>query len=194
MQQCEKFAYIATRLTADHSKMQRGATRRHVAVSNTTTNMIRKSQIFPAIDSLPASGLTPRTSRLDRFFCASPFYVCFSFFIILFCLVPCGRLSWLLVSFWAHINIVHRIVLGCQSCASHAHVGDLPGNNAARNALCSSPAHPVHLAAVSSYADQCDVSVSPATGQSVLQSRAQQTSSALWKNLWRICWPTVTHI
>jgi len=25
-------------------------------------------QIFPHIDSLPASGLTPRTSRLDRFF------------------------------------------------------------------------------------------------------------------------------
>ena len=25
-------------------------------------------QIFPPIDSLPASGLTPRTSRLDRFF------------------------------------------------------------------------------------------------------------------------------
>jgi len=25
-------------------------------------------------------------------------------------LVPCGRLSWLLVSFWAHVNIVHRIV------------------------------------------------------------------------------------
>jgi len=36
----------------------------------------------------------------------------FSFFITRFCLVPCGRLSWLLVSFkWAHVNIVHRIVL-----------------------------------------------------------------------------------
>jgi len=39
----------------------------------------------------------------------SVFFV-FSFFIILFCLVPCGRLSWLLVSFWAHVNIVNRIV------------------------------------------------------------------------------------
>ena len=29
---------------------------------------------------------------------------------ICFCLVPCGRLSWLLVSFWAHVSIVHRIV------------------------------------------------------------------------------------
>ena len=67
------------------------------------------SQIFPTIDSLPASGLTPRTSRPDRFFRASAFYV-FSFFIIIFCLAPCGRLSWLLVSFWAHVNIVHRIV------------------------------------------------------------------------------------
>jgi len=25
-------------------------------------------------------------------------------------LVPCGRLSWLFVSFWAHVNIVHRVV------------------------------------------------------------------------------------
>jgi len=66
-------------------------------------------QIFPPIDSLPASGLTPRISRLDRFFWPSPFYV-FSFFIILFCLVPCGRLSWLLVSFWVHVNIVHHII------------------------------------------------------------------------------------
>jgi len=68
------------------------------------------SQIFPTIDSLPASVLTPRTSRPDRFFWASPFYVCFSFFIIIFCLVLCGRLSWLLVSFWAHVTIVHRII------------------------------------------------------------------------------------
>ena len=32
----------------------------------------------------------------------------FSFFISLFCLVPCGRLSWLFASFWAHVNILHR--------------------------------------------------------------------------------------
>jgi len=56
------------------------------------------SQIFSTTDSLPASGLTPRTSRPDFFFWASPFSV-FSFFIILFCLVPCDRLRWLLVSF-----------------------------------------------------------------------------------------------
>jgi len=42
-----------------------------------------RPQIFPPIASLPASGLTPRTSRLDRFFWASLFYV-FSFFVILF--------------------------------------------------------------------------------------------------------------
>jgi len=35
----------------------------------------------------------------------------FSFFITLFCLVPCGRLSWLLVSFWAHVNIVYAKLL-----------------------------------------------------------------------------------
>jgi len=32
------------------------------------------SQIFPTIDSLPASRLTPRTSRLDCFFWAFRFY------------------------------------------------------------------------------------------------------------------------
>jgi len=46
--------------------------------------------------------------------------------------------------------------LRCQSCASHAHVDDLAGDNVARNAMYSSP---VHLAAVLSYADQRDVSV-----------------------------------
>jgi len=39
--------------------------------------------------------------------------VVFSFFITLFCMVPCGRLSWLFVSFWAHVNSVsYRIVTG----------------------------------------------------------------------------------
>jgi len=38
------------------------------------------------------------------------FLVSSCFFIILICLVPCGRLSWLLVSFWAHVNIVHHII------------------------------------------------------------------------------------
>jgi len=66
------------------------------------------SHIFPTID-LPASGVTPWTSRPDRFFWASPFFG-FSFFIILFCSVPCRRLSWLLVSFWAHVNIVNCII------------------------------------------------------------------------------------
>jgi len=33
-----------------------------------------------------------------------------------------------------------------------------------------------------------------ATGRTVLQSRAQLTSSVLWKNLWHICWRTVTRI
>ena len=30
--------------------------------------------------------------------------------LLFFCLVPCGRLSWLLVSIWAHVNIVHLVV------------------------------------------------------------------------------------
>jgi len=33
----------------------------------------------------------------------------FFFVITLFCLVPCGRLSSQLVSFWAHANTIHRI-------------------------------------------------------------------------------------
>ena len=36
---------------------------------------------------------------------------------LVFCLVPCGRLSWLFASFWAHVNILHClsfIVSNCQ--------------------------------------------------------------------------------
>jgi len=32
-----------------------------------------------------------------------------SFFISLFCLVPCGKLSWLFAGFWAHVNTLHRL-------------------------------------------------------------------------------------
>ena len=64
-------------------------------------------QIFPTIDSLPTKGLTQRTLLPDRFFWASRF---FTFFIrhTLSCLLPYGRLSWLLVSFQAHVS--YRIV------------------------------------------------------------------------------------
>ena len=94
--------------TATFASNPCAATRMFLTVINYL--LLPLSQIFSTIDSLPASGLTPWTSRPDHFMLASPFFV-FSFFIILFCLVPCGRLSWLLVSFWAHVNIVHRIVL-----------------------------------------------------------------------------------
>jgi len=52
------------------------------------------------------------TSDLDWGISEHLRFFVFNFFIILFCLVPCGRLSWLLVSFWAHVNIVvlYRIV------------------------------------------------------------------------------------
>ena len=30
--------------------------------------------------------------------------------LLFFVWFPCGRLSWLLVSFWAHVNIVHHIM------------------------------------------------------------------------------------
>ena len=67
--------------------------------------------IFPTIDSLPASGLTPRTLRLEWFFWASRFFV-FSFYpiTIFVSLFRCGRLNWIYVSFWVHVNIVYRIV------------------------------------------------------------------------------------
>ena len=76
---------------------------------NSITVTLSSTNLSP-IDSLPVLRLTPWTSRPDRFYLATPFYV-FSFFIILFCLVPCGRLSWLLVSFWAHVNIAHHIIM-----------------------------------------------------------------------------------
>jgi len=46
----------------------------------------------------------------------------FSFFITLssFGLVPCGRLSWLLASFWTQINIVHRII-SCRNILSQSY-------------------------------------------------------------------------
>ena len=43
---------------------------------------------------------------LDRFFWASRFLFSVSW-LVFFCLVPCGRLSWLFAGFWAHVNILH---------------------------------------------------------------------------------------
>jgi len=51
------------------------------------------SQIFPTIDSLPASWTDSTALWLVRFFWASRFFYFSVFFICLFCLVPCGRLS-----------------------------------------------------------------------------------------------------
>ena len=92
--------------------------------------------------------------------------------------------------------------LWCQSCASHAHVGDLPGNNAARNALHSFPAHPFILLQyqVMQTNVMCQWPTGAnhrAMGRSVLQSGAQLISSSLWKNSWHICdllWPTYKSI
>jgi len=68
------------------------------------TQDLPHSQTFPTIDSLPAPQLTPRFILSTSFFLV--FYYSF------FRLVPCRRLSWLFVSFWAHANIglVHRII------------------------------------------------------------------------------------
>jgi len=69
------------------------------------------SQIFPTIDSLPASGLTPRTYWLNRLFWASCF--CLFCFLHYTFLVPCAaQLSWLPVSFWAHKNRIVSYSVG----------------------------------------------------------------------------------
>jgi len=38
-------------------------------------------------------------------------FVCFSFFLIIFFLATCARLSWIL-SFWVHVKLFYRIVCG----------------------------------------------------------------------------------
>jgi len=61
---------------------------------------------WPTCSFSVSSGLTPRTLWLDHFFWASWFFAFFyfQFSSLLFCLlVMCGRLSWLFISFWAHI-------------------------------------------------------------------------------------------
>jgi len=60
-------------------------------------------------DRHTTTGVTPWTLWPDHFFSASRFFV-FSSFITLFCLVPCGTLSWLFISFLANVNVVYRIV------------------------------------------------------------------------------------
>jgi len=71
----------------------------------TTFSYSHKSQIFPAIDSLPASGLTPRL-----YDCRSVssehlgFYFYFSSLVFLFCSVRQIKLA-IYVSFWAHVNL-----------------------------------------------------------------------------------------
>jgi len=68
-----------------------------------------------------------RTDSTD--FTAGPFLLSICFLLLVssllfFCLVLCGRLSWLLVSFWAHVNILHRIV-SYHICENHHHAGSL---------------------------------------------------------------------
>jgi len=60
---------------------------------------------------LPSGLRTDSTDFMTEPFLLSISVFVFSFFIrpILFSLVPYSRLSWLFVSFWAHVNIVYRI-------------------------------------------------------------------------------------
>jgi len=69
------------------------------------TSLFCKS--FPPQPSLSSPGLTPRIPRtVCRYFWAYPFVLfCFFFFFFTFKLsVPCGRLSWLMGTFWAHVK------------------------------------------------------------------------------------------
>ena len=90
---------------------------------------LRLSRIFRTVDSLLAPGLTPQTSWLDRFFWLFSVF-CFYFSSLLSFLVPCNRLSWLSVSFWAHENIVYHIIstkacVNCAKCYQPTHHGQV---------------------------------------------------------------------
>jgi len=66
------------------------------------------SQIFPTTDSLLASGLTPRLYDYTVSSEHLHFLFLVLFISLLVFLVLCGRLNWLPVSFWTHINIVYH--------------------------------------------------------------------------------------
>jgi len=74
----------------------------------TVTYPFHKSFIFPTIN--PLSGLrTDSTDFMIGLFLLSISVFCF-YPITLCLLVPCGRLSWLYISFWVHVNVVYRII------------------------------------------------------------------------------------
>ena len=58
---------------------------------------------------LPSGLRTDSTDFTTRPFLLSISIFVFSFVITLFCLVPCGRFSWLFVRFWSHV-VSYRIV------------------------------------------------------------------------------------
>jgi len=84
-------------------------------VKKTCSIYVKKCNFGFPVSSDSAEALVRRSGKIKylliayHFFWASWFSV-FSFFITLFSLVPCGRLSWLFVSFLAHINIVYCII------------------------------------------------------------------------------------
>jgi len=71
----------------------------------------------------------------------------FSFFISLFYLVPCGRLSWLYASVWAHVNILHRLSLRSatmlisfsEAKQNSALFSSIEHENYTKNLLCGRP-------------------------------------------------------
>ena len=90
---------------------------------------------------------------------------------------------------WHHMPLAMLVMCQPRPCRWSA------SDNAAWSALYSSPTRPfVLLQYQVSWRVSDPRGRSPCYGRSVLQSRAQLTSSALWKNSWHICWHTVTRI
>jgi len=83
------------------------------------------SQILPTTDFRPPSGLTQRTitRTQDRIFLTTLVFFCFSSFFSFLFSIPCGRLSWLSVSFSApanhfisyHTQRFRSVKTGCKS-------------------------------------------------------------------------------
>ena len=77
----------------------------------TICTSIPHSKFWRLIPLSPWFKLTPMpVTTISVLFWASPFLFVSVSSLFFFCLVPWGRLSWLLVSFWAHANIVHHII------------------------------------------------------------------------------------
>jgi len=76
---------------------------------------IRGFVIICSFTNLSHHGLRPGLGTDSTDFMTGPFLLSIWVFLVssllFFYLIPYGLLSWLFVSFWAHVNIVYRIVI-----------------------------------------------------------------------------------